>query len=264
MLLGLTLIGLAFAPAAPQSGNAVWFSEAHRLVARIAEARLTPAAREAIRRILGQETLTQAASWADQVRGHRRATAPLHYVNIPLGASSYDSAAYCPSGRCVIGAIDRYRSALVAPATPPVERAEALRFLVHFMGDLHQPLHVSDNSDRGGNLTKVEFAGVGTTDLHKVWDGQLMEAVYPTEEAHWSRLRQMMETLDLDGMTHGTVIDWAMEGHALAREAYDFPPNRRLRQAYIQKNIRVVDLALIKAGVRLAGLLNEAFARDQR
>jgi hypothetical protein len=258
MLLGLTLIAFAVRPHPPT--RTIWFESGHRLVARIAEARLTPSAREAVGRILGGETLTDAAAWADQIRASRLSTAPLHYVNIPRDASGYDSVAWCPAGRCLIGAITQYRAALVDPATTTVDRAEALRFLVHFMGDLHQPLHVSDRDDKGGNLTKVEFAGVGTTNLHKVWDGQLIEAVYPTEEAHWNHLQQLMETLDLEAMTQGTVVDWAMEGHALAREAYDFPPTRRLRQDYIQKNIAVVDLALIKAGVRLAAVLNSAFA----
>ena len=115
-----------------------------------------------MRELLGGQDIREASLWADQVRGQRRNTTPLHYVNIPLSAAAYDSASQCPGGSCIIAAIAEERRMLADSARSIVERSEALRFLIHFLGDLHQPLHVSDNGDRGGNDTQVQFFDCGS------------------------------------------------------------------------------------------------------
>lgn len=240
----------------------VWYALGHRIIARIAEDRLTPRAAAAVREFLGGQSMAEASSWADQIRGRRRETSPLHYVNIPLEATGYDSAQHCPR-RCIISAIENDRRILADPATSDIERAEALRFLIHFIGDLHQPLHVSDNSDRGGNTTQVQFFGKGTN-LHEVWDGRLIERTGLDEFQYLDRLKQQMGSLDLAGFERGSVVDWAMEGHRLAVEsAYRFPRNRQLAGPYEEANLPIVELAMIKAGVRLAKVLNDALASYQ-
>lgn len=238
----------------------LWFELGHRVVARLAERRLTPQAAEAVREILAGQSLADASLWADQIRGRRPETGPLHYVNIPLAASSYDPA-NCGERGCIISEIERDRRVLADTGASAVDKGEALRFLIHLVGDLHQPLHVSDNDDHGGNLTQVQFGGRGTN-LHEVWDGRLIEVQWGTDEqAYLDHLLEEMRTLDLAALERGTVIDWAMEGHRIAAEgAYDFPRNRQLGDAYVERNLPLVDLAIIKAGVRLARLLNEAFA----
>jgi hypothetical protein len=143
---------------------------------------------------------------------------------------------------------------------PPDQRREALEFLVHFVADLHQPLHVADHGDRGGNMTQVQFFGRGTN-LHAVWDGQMLEQRGWDEAKSFEHLERRMASLDLAGMEKGFVVDWAMEGHRLAAaDAYRLPRNRRLSTAYLEANLPAVDLALIRAGVRLAAVLNEALA----
>jgi hypothetical protein len=241
----------------------VWFAEGHHLVARIAEARLTPHTAAAVREILAGETMADASVWADLIRGSRRETAPLHFVNIPLAAKAYDSLTQCPGGQCIISAIERDRRALADPSTPIVERTEALKFLIHFVGDLHQPLHVSDNGDRGGNAVEVSFFD-RVTNLHKVWDGQLIDQAGLTEDQYLQRLQGKMASLDLSSFERGTVVDWAMEGHRLAvQHAYQLPPRSALTEPYEDANLPVVDLALIKAGVRLAKVLKDALTQYQ-
>ena len=238
-----------------------WWDMGHRIVARIADERLTPRARQAVRHILGGQSLADASVWADNIRNYRHDADPLHYVNIPLRATSYDSARDCRNGRCIIAAIAADRRVLADASASPDDRAEALRFLVHFMGDLHQPLHVADNADRGGNRRVVYLAGE-KTNLHAIWDGKLLEHLGMTESAYLDRLRREMDTLDLATLERGTVVDWAMEGHRIAVErAYRLPRSGCIGERYLEANRRIIDRALIAAGVRLARVLNDALGR---
>jgi nuclease S1 len=237
-----------------------WWDLGHRIVALIAEQRLRPHTREAVRDILEGQTLADASVWADNIRQYRHDADALHYVNIPLADTRYHPRKHCPNGRCIIAAIEAEKRALSSPATSREERAEALRFLIHFMGDLHQPLHVADNHDRGGNQRTVYLAG-NSTNLHKVWDGQLLEHQGVTEAAYLELLMKEMGTMNPAALERGSVVDWAMEGHRIAVErAYRLPRDGRIGEAYIQANRPVIDHALIAAGVRLAKVLNDVLA----
>jgi len=256
------LLASALSAAAPTATpeSAVWYDIGHRLVARIAALRLTPHTAQAVNDLLGGEDLAEAALWADRIREQRRETAPLHYVNIPLQANDYRPERDCPAGQCLIAAIERDRSILADSTAPRAERAEALRFLIHFIGDLHQPLHVSNHNDRGGNQRPVTFLD-HPRNLHQVWDGELIQATGWGEDQYFERLESEMDSLDLTALERGTVVDWAMEGHRLAAEhAYQLPANGRLGEGYLEANRPLVDRALIEAGVRLAKVLNEVLA----
>jgi hypothetical protein len=243
-----------------RAAGARWWDTGHRIVARIAEERLTPHTRDAVRDILAGQSLPDASVWADNIRQYRHDADKLHYVNIPLRATAYVPGRDCPAGRCIIAAIERDRGILASPASPPAERAEALRFLIHFMGDLHQPLHVADNGDRGGNQRAVYLLG-HSTNLHRVWDGELIERFGVTDAAYLAELHREMDTLDLASLERGTVVDWAMEGHRVAVErAYRVPRGGRLGRAYLDASRPEVNHALIAAGVRLAWVLNQALA----
>jgi hypothetical protein len=234
-----------------------WWDLGHRIVARIAEQRLTPQAQAAVREILEGQSLADASVWADNIRQYRHDADPLHFVNIPLADTRYDPRKHCPNGRCIIAAIEAEKRALRDPAISGEGRAEALRFLIHFMGDLHQPLHVADNHDRGGNQRTVYLDG-DSTNLHKVWDGQILEHQGLMESAYLEVLHRDMDTMDLAALERGTVVDWAMEGHRIAVEhAYRLPRDGRIGDGYIQANRPLIDHALIAAGVRLARVLND-------
>jgi hypothetical protein len=244
----------------PHLDAARWWDLGHRVVARLAETRLTPNTRAAVRDILGGQSLADASVWADNIRQYRHDADKLHYVNIPLADTAYVPGRHCPGGRCVIAAIEHERQVLADPSASSDQRAEALRFLIHFMGDLHQPLHVADDNDRGGNDRRVSFLG-HATNLHKVWDGELLDSsgVHPDEYLEY--LRRRMESLDLRALERGSVVDWAMEGHRIAVEhAYRLPPDGRIGWTYVRANRPVIDHALIAAGVRLAKVLNDALA----
>ena len=252
-------ITLAFA-FSPPGARARWYDLGHRIVARIAEERLTPHTKEAVRDILGGQSLADASVWADNIRQYRHDADALHFVNVPLSATAYDSRRDCPHRKCIIAAIASDTQVLANPAASPVDRAEALRFLVHFVGDLHQPLHVTDNGDRGGNQRTVYLLG-DSMNLHRVWDGELLKPFGLSESSYLDQLHREMDTLDLEALARGTVAEWAMEGHRIAVEhAYRLPPDGRLGDAYVRANRPFVDHALIAAGVRLARLLNQSLA----
>jgi nuclease S1 len=245
-------------------GNTVWYDSGHRLIARIAEARLTPHTADAVRSILAGQSLASASTWADEIKNQRPQTKPAHFVNIPLDASSYDPAAsQCGTGRCIIPEIEKDRRALKDPASTDIERAEALRFLIHLIGDLHQPLHVADHGDHGGNDRTVVLGGQ-SYNLHAVWDGELIKTRRLTEDAYYQRLKGEMDSLNLSAFEQGTVVDWAMEGHEIAKHhAYHIPQGSQLGAGYVQENLPLIELAFIKAGVRLAKILNESLVDYQ-
>ena len=128
--------------------------------------------------------MVSVASWADQIRNSRRETGPWHYIDIPIDKPHLNMERDCAKGDCVIAKIEQFRDALKNPATPPEQRREALMFIIHFVGDMHQPLHCSDNQDHGGNEVHVVFEG-HPTNLHSLWDTTLVtrlgaeDALYP-------------------------------------------------------------------------------------
>ncbi len=159
---------------------AAWGDSGHAAIAAQAERQLSATARTAIAWLLIDEpnpSLAAVASWADRIRGEDgwRWTAPLHYVNFDEPGCSLDLRRNCPEGRCVIGAIERYADDLANRSLSRRQRAEALKFLVHFIGDIHQPLHASDRPDSGGNEFQVHLDGQGTN-LHAVWDRHVLGA----------------------------------------------------------------------------------------
>jgi hypothetical protein len=256
----LALLIPAVLASVPVASGARWWDFGHRIVARLAELRLTPHTREAVRDILDGQSLADASVWADNIRQYRHDADNLHYVNIPLADTRYVPERHCPGGQCIIAAIEQERHQLADPAASREERAEALRFLIHFMGDMHQPLHVADNGDRGGNQRAVIFLS-HPTDLHKVWDGELIDSSVGSQGEYFELLRRRMRSLDLKKLEAGTVVDWAMEGHRIAVEhVYRLPRDGRIGRAYVRENRPIIDRALIAGGVRLAKVLNEALA----
>jgi hypothetical protein len=177
-------------------------------------------------------------------------------VNLPITGPGWDPAR-CPEGRCVVGAITRYRAVLADRTRPQLERTEALRFLVHLVGDLHQPLHVGDNGDRGGNDVPVTWEG-RSTNLHSVWDSSILGQTGESEDRHFLRLAG--RTVDLAATGAGTELEWAAESHTLARlVGYGaLPADRELAGSYGRAALPVAEERIVQAGVRLARLLNAA------
>ncbi len=257
LLAGLLLCLPGTLPDSPRS--VLWGATGHRIVARLAYGLLTPTARKAVNGLIKDQGIAAIATWADEIRNSRPKTRPLHFVDIPLSAEAFDSARDCKAGNCVVWAVKHYRDILADPTASKANRVEALKFLVHFMGDLHQPLHCADKGDRGGNDFPVTFFGK-TNNLHSVWDSGLIDEAGMSENHYVSSLHSRLAQADTAALALGTVEDWANESHKLAAEyAYDsLQHHGKLETKYFDQTIDVVEQQLIKAAVRLARVLNEA------
>jgi hypothetical protein len=159
-----------------------WGYTGHRVIAEIAEQFLEPETARQVRDLLAIEnvtTLAEVSTWADQIRLQRPETAPWHYVNIPVHPapdepSSYDATRDCPNDACVVAKIEQLERVLADRQVLGRQRLEALKYLVHFIGDVHQPLHASNDHDRGGNEVPVVFME-RQTNLHALWDTGIIE-----------------------------------------------------------------------------------------
>ena len=243
-----------------------WGTEGHSLIARIAWVQLTPAAQAKVTAILGPNVSIQSiASWADEVRNQRRDTGPWHYIDIPIDKPHLDMARDCPKGDCVLTKIEDFRKILKDPATPPEQRKEALMFVVHFVGDMHQPLHCADNSDQGGNKVLVKFGDRGGSrpyNLHSLWDSGLLDKMPKEDElfASWSHDAEQ----HYRKWSKGTVSDWAEDNHKIAQKVtYKLPKEpagtpEPIDAKYVQKADSAIQVQIEKAGDRLARVLNEA------
>jgi hypothetical protein len=167
----------------------------------------------------------------------------------------------CPNDQCVIAQTEHFLSVLKDPKTDPVAKVEALKFVIHFVGDMHQPPHDEDDGDKGGNGRQVIFDGK-PDNLHWVWDTGLLERVNRNAEALAADLESRITPQDRAEWTKGTIEDWVKEGHRLAQSvAYGDLGSENpavIGPAYQRQADPVIELQLEKAGVRLAYLLNES------
>ncbi len=246
-----------------------WGREGHAIVAKIAEMRLIPAAREAVADFLGDQSMSDVASWADEVRRDRRETGPWHYVDIPDDQPTYDEARDGQNGNNVVAKITEFANAINDRSLTKQQRTDALKFLIHFCGDIHQPLHCSErNKDKGGNDVHLFLLDEPKmTNLHAVWDyGILTRAMGNTPISVYASALNVRITPDqLREWRTGTPETWANEAHKIAHDSvYDgVPPTtsppQKLDQAYVDRSIPIINTQLQKGGVRLARILNQAF-----
>ena len=242
-----------------------WGPSGHRIVAMIAAEHLTPAAAAKVNTLLQGASLEDVANFADVVRDDRPETKNWHFVDIPKNKTAYDPARDCastPEGDCVIAALDRLAAILGNPAETTAKRAEALKFIVHFVGDLHQPMHSADNNDRGGNAVKVKFFG-RRSNLHAVWDSGIIAHADLTEDEFATDLLNGIVTNQVPAIQSGTVVDWAVQAHKLAvtKSYANLPASgtvKQLGQVYYDRTFETVDLQLTRAGLRLAKIINAA------
>ncbi|MGE3817998.1 MAG: S1/P1 nuclease [Isosphaeraceae bacterium] len=262
------VLGLVVTTATPPV--LAWGPRGHRVATRIAEARLTPAARAAVRELLNEgDTLLTVCTWAD-TDGHDAVpgSGPWHYVNVPIDAPRY-SDRHCRRGDCVVAKIHQFRKTLKNPSTPKRERARALLFLVHLVEDVHQPLHVGDRDDRGGNATQVQYFNSGTN-LHRLWDSGLIEEISRNDLDWVDRIQPLLTRENVDKWSQGTVEDWADESLEAARLAYRelkdggkyIPPGSRIGREYTEAALPILKLRMAQAGVRVANELNAIFAES--
>jgi len=282
---GVALVLLAAAPLV-----FAWGPQGHRTIGAIADRLLTPETHAQLLEILaddrdkfgnpsGRTTLEAVSVWADEVRGTSADSPAWHYDDIPI-CGPRDKARYCPDGQCNSEQLKRLTAVLGDSRTPARERAEALKWIVHLLGDLHQPLHAANNADLGGNRVAVALAGVhtrGRDTLHKAWDNDLVQLVLHARDhqrppPEIDPLASEAAHLERE-VGQGAPDSWARESNNLARNvAYHYPgfscnsvPSAIvvLDAGYFDDAELVVRERLLLAGARLATLLNSTLARAQ-
>jgi hypothetical protein len=234
-----------------------WYNKGHRIVGLIAEANLTDAARAATKRILPPGmTLADAAVWPDHEGRSIRELDPLHYVSIPDHAVSYDQLRDCPEKNCMVEALDWFFAALADLKAPNMVRRIALYYVVHLLGDMHQPLHTGRAEDRGGVEIPVSYRGQ-STNLHFFWDTDLVEMEPGTAEEVARRLNGNVTENERREWQAGDARLWTDESLKLVR-SYVYKTESALSDEYVDNARPIVRRRLAQAGIRLAWLLNRA------
>jgi len=280
------LLGAVVACPAPALA---WGYQGHETIAAIARAYLSDDVRSQVDAILARDpdTLTgpdmiARSTWADAWRsaGHRE-TAEWHFVDIELDHPDLKSACFDfpkegrpassgPADDCVVDKVEAFEAELADPATSDAERLLALKYLLHFVGDLHQPLHASDHHDKGGNCVRVALEGTRTVSLHSWWDTVVVQELGSDPQSLADQLRQQISVQDKANWEQGDPRQWAMESFAVAKNvAYTLGSSAGctsdaapipLPAAYDAKAKETARLQIERAGVRLALLLNRALA----
>jgi len=250
--------GLALALLVPAQGQA-WGPEGHRAAAAITAERLCPAATAQVERLLGEMTIAEAALWPDRIRGEARwaHTRDWHYINIGDDEPFDALVEGVPGHGRLLSAIHENLAVVADPQAEDERRRDALGFVLHLVGDLHQPLHVGRSEDRGGNAITVSFAGQ-ETNLHRLWDGVLLRSAGLRPEDYLRSLEPLV-VLGAQAWERGTLEDWAEESRRLRPWVYDFDQRRRvpvISKRYAETGRQLSALRLAQAGVRTAWLLN--------
>jgi hypothetical protein len=268
-----------------------WGPEPHRIVGNIASRHLDPETSVQILELLkddrladgqlsGRRTLGEVASWADEIReydpkkpGHR-----LHFDDIPL-CGTPDYSKYCKNGQCASAQIDRQLRILRDKRARLAPRNRALKWVVHLVGDLHQPLHAANRRDQGGNAVQVSFFGrrdnppYGSLNLHSVWDVHIARRLIADRGGERAFVSVSPSERDKAAWEKGSISDWIAESHAIAGDfvyaalavAVSCPHKIAgvvaLDQAYYTRAAPVVEVQIRKAGIRLARVLNDALGR---
>jgi hypothetical protein len=240
-LTGAAIVGTSFSAYA-------WGAQGHQVIAMIAEKELTAAAREDVNHLLGLEpgaTMASISTWADEHRSPP--TASWHFINFPRGNCTYAPERDCPDGQCVVAAIERQEKILGSSA-PDEQRLKALKYLVHFIGDVHQPLHAGYLDDKGGNTYQLQ-AFMRGSNLHAVWDTGLIKYLNEDAEAMASRLARSAQTVAW------TPVQAAQESCRIVSTP-GFYPDRLIDGDYIDQFTPVMEDRLRTAGARLADAIN--------
>jgi hypothetical protein len=232
-----------------------WGPTGHRVVGEIAERHLTKKARKKVKAALEGESLAMCSNWMDFIKSERSydSLSSWHYVTIP----SLDK--YHHEGELkgdVIQAIDRFIRELESKEYS-VDEKFALRCLVHLVGDIHQPLHVGNGEDRGGNQVKVKWFG-RKTNLHRVWDSDIIDnqKISYTEYANWINVTEKDQVAKWQ---EASIMTWVEESISYRESIYDLPEEGKLGYRYNYDHIEQVNLRLVQAGIRLAGVLNQIY-----
>lgn len=235
----------------------------HRVIAELASRHLTPQATAAVKELLGEEFMAEAANWPDEMRSApdeywRRTANTYHYINLPDG-QTYEESEKNPAGDALT-ALAAFTATLKDPSAALEDRQLALRFIIHIVGDLHQPLHAGRAEDWGGNRIDVVWFEE-MSNLHKVWDEDLINYKL-LSFTEWVRfLEPKISPEEIVEWQKAQPTDWVRELIAMRGEIYDVG-NAIFSYDYVYRYTPVIKSQLSKGGIRLAGYLNQIFAKN--
>ncbi len=262
--LGLLPLALLICLAVPDTCFG-WGDPGHMIVGQIAWNRLKPDAKRAIKALLKDESLAEVTMWADEIKGRLGypKTRHLHYANPEPGVTEFVLERDCPEKGCVVSAILKYADVLRDQEATTTEKTDALKFVAHFVGDIHQPLHVGYAKDADGNGISVSFFD-DSMNLHQLWDYGLINHRRKPWSDYAKQLNQTIKLKQWEQWQSTDPTQWATESRKLAvSNAYEVPSDGELAKDYFDRNIPVVEERLKMGGVRLATLLNEIFSSHQ-
>jgi nuclease S1 len=257
-----------------------WSALGHRLTGKLAERDLTPDVKAEVARLLAGETdptLAGVSTWADELRSSSpeafRRTSTWHYVNTPEGSCRLERARDCKDGNCVLGAIETQRRILADRTQSLAARRDALKFVVHFVGDVHQPMHANNHDDKGGNDYQISLRtplepeayarkdyvdGVMGTNLHSIWDYYLLASRGLAFEAYADRLATPWPP---EQTFQGTPRGWAAESCGYIASQRIYPTSHTLDHRYLDAQRPLAEQRVRQGARRLATLLNETLGR---
>lgn len=243
-----------------------WGVTGHRTIGRIAENHLSAKAKAGVQALLGAQSLADVSTWADEVRldPEYRQTASWHFLNLPLGLTFPEFKQRVESMKTenVYSVLQQQEHILVNPSSSRQQQIVALKFIVHFVGDMHQPMHVSRAADKGGNTIQLNYNGYGTN-LHSLWDTKLLHQAGTSYE----RLAKKYDhptPEQIRKWQSDPVITWVWESYELSTRLYAEVAAMRghkINNRYYETHISIIQERIEKAGIRLAGLLNQLFER---
>jgi hypothetical protein len=251
-----------------------WGPRGHRIAARIAQAHLTESTRLQIQALLGSDDLAAISTWADEIRKQRPETAGWHFVDIPINASGFSEQMDCnrPEKKhrvvaphdCVVDRIVLFEQILQNRDAAQEDRIEALKFLVHLVADVHQPMHAIGEARAGNDIHIIEFGrtqcGDRPCNLHFLWDTDLIEHTHRSERKWVAHLENLISHEHLQRQANGTPEAWANESFHLAQRVW-LNHGSSVDDDYYTANIGALENRLALSGLRLAALLNEALGK---
>lgn len=243
-----------------------WGFKGHQAVATIAENHLTPQVKSQIAALLGSQSLSDVSTWADEVRNDAafKETEGWHFVNIPLGLSfdEFANEVRAQGENNVYGAMLKARSILTHPSSTKTQKIEALKFLVHFVGDAHQPMHISRKEDKGGNTIQVWFDNNGTN-LHSLWDSKLLDH-QGLSVVEMSKSYDKATAEDIKKWQNDQPMQWLWESYQISTKLYaEVEQSNNLNEDYYNTHIGVIEQRIDQGGIRLAGILNDIYSGDK-
>jgi hypothetical protein len=236
-----------------------WGRTGHHVIGRIAANHLTDKAKAGVAALLGNETIADVAGWADDNRD--RTTAPWHFINVGPGLSFDDFKDQVSNKVDVYTALVKEEGILADEKASREDRLTALKYIVHFVGDIHQPMHVSRAEDKGGNTIQVQYDGQGTN-LHSLWDTKMLEHPGLSEAQLAQNLDKAMPE-QIKKWQSDLPIVWAWESYQISTRLYGEIANkgRDIDEAYAKAHMSIVENRIEEAGIRLAGVLNGIFTK---